>query len=51
MRRLRKEGTAAIYLSADMANPVSNRLYLRVGFVPAGDQYHFDFIIPPGKAA
>ena len=51
MRRLRKEGTTAIYLSADMANPVSNRLYLRVGFVPAGDQYHFDFINPPSEAA
>lgn len=50
-RRLRKEGITAIYLSADMANPVSNRLYLRLGFVPAGDQYHFDFLIPPDTVA
>lgn len=47
---LREQGSIAIYLTADLANDISNRLYLRLGFVPAGDQFHFEFVLPAERS-
>jgi predicted GNAT family acetyltransferase len=48
---LRDDGCRDIYLTADLANPASNGLYASLGFQPAGDQYHFDLMPPPGGGA
>jgi predicted GNAT family acetyltransferase len=43
---LRASGCTRIHLTADRANRVSNALYASVGFVAAGEHYHFDFVAP-----
>ncbi len=45
-RMLRERGCTDIFLTADVANRVSNGLYLSLGYVPVGDHYHFDFVLP-----
>jgi predicted GNAT family acetyltransferase len=37
-------GKEALFLATDVANPTSNAIYARVGFLPLCDQYHFDFV-------
>ena len=40
-------GKRAIFLTTDVANPTSNDIYLRIGFRPVADHFHFDFVAPP----
>lgn len=37
---LRRSGIEHVFLFTDLANPVSNALYPRIGFVPAGQHVH-----------
>jgi predicted GNAT family acetyltransferase len=34
----------AIFITTDVANPVSNRIYARIGFRPVADHFGFDFV-------
>jgi uncharacterized protein len=49
-RELFEKGKRALFLTADVANPTSNGIYRRIGFVSAADHYHFDFLFPPPPA-
>lgn len=42
--RLRERGCTRIHLTADCANPASNAVYTSLGFQPAGDHFHYDFV-------
>jgi GNAT superfamily N-acetyltransferase len=46
-RELFDAGKRAVFLTADASNPTSNSIYRRLGFVPAAEHYHFDFLPPP----
>jgi uncharacterized protein len=46
-RELFEQGKRAVFLTADVANPTSNSIYRKIGYVPAADHYHFDFLPPP----
>jgi hypothetical protein len=43
-----EQGKRAVFLTADVANPTSNSIYLKLGYVPSADHYHFDFLPAPG---
>jgi len=45
-RELLARGKQRLYLATDVANPTSNAIYARIGFVAETDDYHFDFIDP-----
>ena len=47
-RELFEQGKRAVFLTTDVANPVSNSIYRKIGYLPAADHYHFDFLLPPG---
>ena len=34
-------------MTTDLANPTSNSIYRKIGYLPAADHYHFDFVPPP----
>jgi predicted GNAT family acetyltransferase len=38
-----RSGTANVVLFADLANPVSNSIYQRIGFEPVVDSVRIDF--------
>jgi hypothetical protein len=33
--------------TTDVANPTSNSIYRKIGYLAAADHYHFDFLPPP----
>ena len=39
-----RSGTAEVVLFADLANPVSNAIYQRIGFEPVADSVQIDFV-------
>jgi RimJ/RimL family protein N-acetyltransferase len=41
-----RNGTADVVLFADLANPVSNAIYQRIGFEPVCDSVRIDFRVP-----
>ncbi len=43
-RRVRAEGRPALYLYTDLANPVSNRIYARIGYEPVTDVCDYEFV-------
>ena len=43
-RELIARGKQRLFLTTDVANPTSNAIYARIGFVPETDDYHFDFV-------
>lgn len=45
-RELLSRGAARVYLTTDLANPVSNAIYARVGYVPVDDMVGYDFVEP-----
>jgi predicted GNAT family acetyltransferase len=46
---LQTRGVRTVDLAADLANPVSNRLYRRLGFIAAGEQYQYDLSRPHAR--
>jgi uncharacterized protein len=46
-RELFERGKRAMFLTTDVANPTSNSIYRKIGYLPAADHYHFDFLPPP----
>ncbi len=46
-RELFEQGKRAVFLTTDVANPTSNSIYRKIGYVPAADHYHFDFLPSP----
>ncbi len=40
------EGRQRLFLITDLANPVSNAIYAKIGFQPQSDLFHFDFLDP-----
>jgi GNAT superfamily N-acetyltransferase len=46
-RELFEQGKRAMFLTTDVANPTSNSIYRRIGYVPMADHYHFDFSPSP----
>ena len=42
-----RSGTPDVVLFADLANPVSNAIYQRIGFEPVGDSVRIDFTPRP----
>jgi len=46
-RELFEQGKRAMFLTTDVANPTSNSIYRKIGYLPAADHYHFDFLPPP----
>jgi len=47
-RELFEQGKRAMFLTTDVANPTSNSIYRKIGYLPAADHYRFDFLPPPG---
>ena len=47
-RELFEQGKRAMFLTTDVSNPTSNSTYRKIGYLPAADHYHFDFLPPPG---
>jgi predicted GNAT family acetyltransferase len=43
-RELLARGKRRLFLTTDVANPTSNAIYARIGFVAETDEYHFDFV-------
>jgi predicted GNAT family acetyltransferase len=43
-RELKERGKRKLYLTTDVANPISNAIYARIGFRPENDDCGFDFI-------
>jgi predicted GNAT family acetyltransferase len=41
-----RSGTPDVVLFADLANPVSNAIYLRIGFEPVCDSVRIEFRVP-----
>jgi predicted GNAT family acetyltransferase len=39
-------GARRVFLTTDVANPVSNAIYARVGFRPVDDMVAYDFVAP-----
>ena len=38
------DGRQRLFLITDLANPVSNSIYAKIGFQPQSDLFHFDFV-------
>ena len=38
------EGRQRLFLITDLANPVSNSIYAKIGYRPQSDLFHFDFL-------
>jgi len=47
-RDLLRRGKRTLFLTTDVANPTSNAIYARIGFRAENDDYHYDFVAPPG---
>ena len=45
-RELLLRGKRRLFLTTDVANPTSNAIYARIGYVAETDDYHFDFVAP-----
>jgi predicted GNAT family acetyltransferase len=45
-RELIARGASRIFLTTDLANPVSNAIYARVGFRPVDDTVAYDLVAP-----
>lgn len=45
-RELKERGKRKLFLTTDVANPISNAIYARIGFRPENDDCGFDFIAP-----
>ena len=51
------EGRQRLFLITDLANPVSNSIYAKIGYRPQSDLFHFDFVdanerrVPQGATA
>jgi predicted GNAT family acetyltransferase len=45
-RELIARGKRKLFLTTDAANPTSNAIYARIGFVAETDEYGFDFVDP-----
>ena len=43
-RELLATGKRRLFLTTDIANPTSNAIYARIGFVPETDEVHLDFV-------
>jgi uncharacterized protein len=43
-RELLAAGKQRLFLTTDIANPTSNAIYARIGFVPETDEVHLDFV-------
>jgi predicted GNAT family acetyltransferase len=43
-RELLARGKRRLFLTTDVANPTSNAIYARIGYVPETDDYHFDLV-------
>jgi predicted GNAT family acetyltransferase len=39
-------GKQRLFLTTDIANPTSNAIYARIGFLAENDDWHFDFVSP-----
>jgi uncharacterized protein len=50
-RELLGGGRRTIYLTADLANPISNGIYEKIGYRRDADHFHFDFLAGPAAAA
>lgn len=46
-RELFEQGKRAMFLTTDVANPTSNSIYRKIGYLPMADHYHFDFSPSP----
>jgi len=46
-RELFDQGKRAVFLTTDAANPISNSIYRKIGYLPTAEHYHFDFLPPP----
>ena len=44
------QGRQRLFLITDLANPVSNSIYAKIGYRPQSDLFHFDFVDPPADA-
>ena len=44
------EGRQRLFLITDLANPVSNAIYAKIGYQPQSDLFHFDFVAPAPDA-
>ncbi len=40
------QGRQRLFLITDLANPVSNSIYAKIGYRPQSDLFHFDFVNP-----
>ncbi len=43
-QELLARGKRRLFLTTDVANPTSNAIYARIGFVAESDEYHLDFV-------
>jgi predicted GNAT family acetyltransferase len=43
------EGRERLFLITDLANPVSNSIYAKIGYQPQTDLFHFDFMDAPAN--
>jgi RimJ/RimL family protein N-acetyltransferase len=50
-RELLQGGKRAIFLTTDLANPISNGIYEKIGYRRAADHCHYDFVAPPAAGA
>jgi predicted GNAT family acetyltransferase len=41
------QGRQRLFLITDLANPVSNSIYAKIGYQPQSDLFHFDFLDAP----
>lgn len=39
------DGRRKLFLITDLANPVSNAIYAKIGYQPQSDLFHFDFLV------
>ena len=46
--RVLAEGRRACFLNADLANPISNRVYLAIGYVPVADWAKVELVVATG---
>ena len=44
------QGRQRLFLTTDLANPVSNSIYAKIGYRPQSDLFHFDFVDPSADA-
>lgn len=44
------DGRQRLFLITDLANPISNSIYARIGYQPQSDLFHFDFLDPAPHA-